>query len=128
MDPNLPVSVGLLAVGTSPAKALIRGRTTGASSRNIKLRSWESGIYVSTTEVSVPETMMIAVTEDTLTTEPSDGRAISRCRWPGIPASCTLHRRREAPLFPTVAGGKTGEARPDAVRAHHLREGAPTGD
>ena len=37
----------------------------------------ESGIYVSTTEVSVPEAMTIAVTEDTLTAELSDGRTIS---------------------------------------------------
>ena len=31
-------------------------------------------MYVSTTEVSVPEAMTIAVTEDTLTAELSDGR------------------------------------------------------
>ena len=37
----------------------------------------ESGIYVSTTEASVPEAMTIAVTEDTLTAELSDGRTIS---------------------------------------------------
>lgn len=34
-------------------------------------------MYVSTTEVSVPEAMTIATTEDTLTVELSDGRAIS---------------------------------------------------
>ena len=34
-------------------------------------------MYVSTTEVSVPEAMAIMVTEDTLTAELSDGRAIS---------------------------------------------------
>ena len=34
-------------------------------------------MYVSTTEVSVPEAMAIAVTEDTLTAELSDGRTIS---------------------------------------------------
>ena len=34
-------------------------------------------MYVSTTEVSVPEAMTIAATEDTLTVELSDGRAIS---------------------------------------------------
>ena len=34
-------------------------------------------MYVSTTEVSVPEAMSIVVTEDTLTAELSDGRAIS---------------------------------------------------
>ena len=34
-------------------------------------------MYVSTTEVSVPEAMTIAVTEDTLTAELSDGRTIS---------------------------------------------------
>ena len=34
-------------------------------------------MYVSTTEVSVPEAMTIAVTEDTLTVELSDGRTIS---------------------------------------------------
>ena len=33
-------------------------------------------MYVSTTEVSVPEAMTIAVTEDTLTAELSDGRTI----------------------------------------------------
>ena len=37
----------------------------------------ESGMYVSTTEVSVPEAMTIAVTEDTLTAELSDGRTIA---------------------------------------------------
>ena len=34
-------------------------------------------MYVSTTEVSVPEAMAIVVTEDTLTAELSDGRSIS---------------------------------------------------
>ena len=34
-------------------------------------------MYVSTTEVSVPEAMTIAVTEDTLTAELSDGRTIA---------------------------------------------------
>ncbi|MXX26021.1 MAG: DUF2442 domain-containing protein [Caldilineaceae bacterium SB0668_bin_21] len=34
-------------------------------------------MYVSTTKVSVPEAMTIATTEDTLTVELSDGRAIS---------------------------------------------------
>jgi hypothetical protein len=34
-------------------------------------------MYVLTTEVSVPEAMSIAVTEDTLTAELSDGRTIS---------------------------------------------------
>ena len=34
-------------------------------------------MYVSTTEVSVPEAMTIAVTDDTLTAELSDGRTIS---------------------------------------------------
>ena len=34
-------------------------------------------MYVSTTEVSVPEAMTIAVTEDTLTAELADGRTIS---------------------------------------------------
>ena len=34
-------------------------------------------MYVSTTEASVPEAMTIAVTEDTLTAELSDGRTIS---------------------------------------------------
>ena len=34
-------------------------------------------MYVSTTEVSVPEAMTIAITEDTLTAELSDGRTIS---------------------------------------------------
>ena len=34
-------------------------------------------MHVSTTEVSVPEAMTIAVTEDTLTVELSDGRTIS---------------------------------------------------
>ena len=34
-------------------------------------------MYVSTTEVSVPEAMTIAVTEDTFTAELSDGRTIS---------------------------------------------------
>ena len=34
-------------------------------------------MYVSTTEVSVPEAMAIAVTEDTLSAELSDGRAIA---------------------------------------------------
>ena len=34
-------------------------------------------MYVSTTEVSVPEAMTIAVTEDTITAELSDGRTIS---------------------------------------------------
>lgn len=34
-------------------------------------------MYVSTTEISVPEAMSVAVTEDTLTTELSDGRTIS---------------------------------------------------
>ena len=34
-------------------------------------------MYVSTTEISVPEAMTVAVTEDTLTAELSDGRAIS---------------------------------------------------
>ena len=34
-------------------------------------------MYVSTTEISVPEAMAIAVTEDTLTAELSDGRTIS---------------------------------------------------
>ena len=31
-------------------------------------------MYLSTTEISVPEAMSVAVTEDTLTTELSDGR------------------------------------------------------
>ena len=34
-------------------------------------------MYVSTTEISVPEAMTVAVTEDTLTAELSDGRTIS---------------------------------------------------
>ena len=34
-------------------------------------------MYVSTTEISVPEAMIVAVTEDTLTAELSDGRTIS---------------------------------------------------
>ena len=34
-------------------------------------------MYVSTTEVSVPEAMTIAVTEDTITAELSDGRTIA---------------------------------------------------
>ena len=34
-------------------------------------------MYVSTTEVSVPEAMTVEVTEDTLTAELSDGRTIS---------------------------------------------------
>ena len=34
-------------------------------------------MYVSTTEVSVPEAMTIVVTEDTLTAELSDGRTIA---------------------------------------------------
>ena len=34
-------------------------------------------MYVSTTEISVPEVMTIEVTEDTLTAELSDGRTIS---------------------------------------------------
>ena len=34
-------------------------------------------MYVSTTEVSVPEAMTITVTEDTLTADLSDGRTIS---------------------------------------------------
>ena len=34
-------------------------------------------MYVSTTEISVPEATTVAVTEDTLTAELSDGRTIS---------------------------------------------------
>ena len=52
-------------------------------------------MHVSTTEISVPEAMTVAVTEDTLTAELSDGRTIS-VPLAGIPAWCMPRRRSEA--------------------------------
>ena len=58
-------------------------------------RASVTAMYVSTTEVSVPEARAIEVTDDTLTAELSDGRTIS-APLAGIPAWCTQRWRRGA--------------------------------
>ena len=87
-------------------------------------------MYVSTTEVSVPEAMSVAVTDDTLTVELSDGRTISvplawhprlayatpeeRDRWEIIGGGQGVHwpaLDEDISVEGLLAGRKSGESR-----------------
>ena len=78
-------------------------------------------MYVSTTEVSVPDAMTVEMTEDTLTAELSDGRTIS------VPLAwyprLEYATREERGTWELIGGGQ-GIHWPNLGRGHQRRDAA----